>query len=243
MRQAGSVPADLSQIPEGCPSASSSPSASTSISGQPLPSYLVDDNFPGGELDSSILLTGIPFLLPESQKLIQARTGRTISSDKLSLVRPPWEKEQGQSSIYPFINTSRQNFCELPDWRLVRLYFDAYRNSVMQRIFPVIDTDLFEETMIAAYSQPQSYFGQGQARSRICILAFLAFAASLPLVDIHLEDDSSFLMKHESLASKSQILLAEVVHEPPDMDVVQTVTMLARLFFSLISYLTLCGQY
>jgi hypothetical protein len=138
---------------------------------------------------------------------------------------------------------SRQNLCELPDWRLVRLYFNAYRNSVMQRIFPVIDTDLFEETMIAAYSQPQSYFGQEQASSRICILAFLAFAASLPLVDIHLEDDSSFFVDHESLASKSQILLAGVVHEPPDMDIVQAVTMLARLSFSLISYMTLCGQY
>jgi hypothetical protein len=141
------------------------------------------------------------------------------------------------------MNMLRQKLCGLPDRRLVRLYFDAYRNSVMQRIFPVIDTDLFEETMVAAFSQPQSYFGQGQASSRICILAFLAFAASLPLVDIHLEDDSSFLVDHESLASKSQLLLAGVVHEPPDMDVVQAVTMLARLFFSLISYLILCGQY
>lgn len=128
------------------------------------------------------------------------------------------------------MNLSRQKMLQLPDWRVVRLYLEAYKNSlVMQRIFPVVDTDLFEETMIAAYQQPQTSFGFGQASTRACIIAFLAFVARLPHVQSLASASADCVVDHDALATKAQFLLAQVLQEPANLDGAQAVTMLVSL--------------
>lgn len=183
-------------------------------------------HFAGRELGGISVLTGIPFLLPEGQEWIQARTGQTISSDKFSPTRAPWEKERGQTSNTLYMNLQTQNPLELPDVRVTRLYLDAYRSSVvMMRIFPVIDPDLFEDTVISAYQQPQTSFRFGQASTRACILAFLAFAARLPPVKFKV---SASAIDHDAMVTRAQFLLAQVLQEPASLEGAQAVTMMVR---------------
>ena len=172
---------DLSQIADGSTTASNSPSNSSAI--QPLISSSVGVHFAGRELGGISVLTGIPFLLPEGQEWIQARTGQTVASNKLSPTRAPWEKERGQTTTNFLIDLQSHDPFELPDLRILRLYLDAYKKSaLMMRVFPVIDPELFEETVISAYQQSPNNFQFGQASTRACIIAFVAFTARLPPV-------------------------------------------------------------
>lgn len=214
--------------------ASNSPgSASTgSISKQPMLSSSVGVHFAGRELGGISLLTGIPYLLPEGQEWIQSRTGQTISSDKLSSARVPWEQERGQSSNMILMNLRNDDLYELPNRRSVQMYFDAYKRSMlMRRLFPVVDIELFAENINEAYRQPKPSFGFGQASTRACIIAFTAFVARLPPVVEFFRNMScaALLVDHEVLASKAQFLLSQVMQEPASLEGAQAVCMLVRL--------------
>jgi hypothetical protein len=94
----------------------------------------------------------------------------------------------------------------------------------MRRIFPVIDCDLFEETIHAAYQQSSS--SHRQISSRACVTAFLAFICRLPPIKDLTQETP---IDHETLAGKCQFLIAQVLQEPATMDALQAVTMLVRI--------------
>ncbi|KAJ6014176.1 transcriptional regulator family: Fungal Specific TF [Penicillium herquei] len=213
--------------------ASNSPSNSTSThsSSQPLISSTIGVHFAGRELGGISLLTGIPFLVPEGQEWIQSRTGQTISSDNLSPARATWEKERGHSSnaILMSLRNHNHRVFELPPRQHVEYFFEGYKNTIiMRRIFPVVDDELFAVTIKEAYKQPQSSFKFGQASTRACIIAFLAFAARLPPVKgvLPIADYTVLDIDHETLASKAQFLLSQVLQEPASLEGVQAVTMM-----------------
>jgi hypothetical protein len=175
-------------------------------------------------------VTGIPFLLQEGQEWVQTRTGQTISRDKQCPARAPWEKERGHSTNHLFMSLPHQDMFELPDWRVVRLYFDSYKKSfVMQRLFPVVDAELFEETITSAYQQPQSSFKHGQASIRACIISFLAFSARLLPAKKIAKHSSVGAVNYDALASKGQFLLAQILQEPASLEGAQAVTMLVSV--------------
>lgn len=214
--------------------ASDSPGSTStgSVSNQPIISSSVGVHFAGRELGVISLLTGMPFLLPEGQEWIQSRTGQTISSEKLSPTPVPWEKERGQRSNTIMMNLRNDDLFQLPDRRSVQMYFDGYKQSaVMRRIFPIVDIELFAETINDAYRQPKSSFEFGQASTRACIIAFTAFVARLPPVDEIVRNMSSAApqVDHEVLSFKAQFLLSQVMQEPASLEGVQAVSMLVRL--------------
>lgn len=93
-------------------------------------------HFAGKELGVISLLTGTPFLFPEGQEWIKARTGQTVAIDKLSPARPPWDKERGKTLNTFFMNVRAGNPFELPEWNMVQVYIKAYdKSKVMRRIF------------------------------------------------------------------------------------------------------------
>ncbi|CAI7673772.1 unnamed protein product [Penicillium viridicatum] len=189
-------------------------------------------HFAGKELGAISLLTGTPFLFPEGQEWIKARTGQHSAIEKLSPARAPWEKERGQSFNALLMNMNMNpNTCnpyELPDWRAVQVYFHAYKSSkVMQRIFPIIDLDLFEETLTKAYSQSTSTLKYGQASARVCVIAFLTFASRLPHVKaIAKANTTSIPVDHDLLATKAQFFMPQVLQETASLDAAQAITML-----------------
>lgn len=222
------VPSELAQLPEEPATTENSPSTSTSS--QPLISSMVGVHFAGRELGVISLLTGIPFLLPEGQEWIQARTGQKISSEKLSPVRAPWEKDRGQHPAAHIENLQRPDFFELPDWRLMRLYFESYKNSaVMRRLFPIIDVDLFEETITTAYQQPRLMLRHGDAAKRACVIAFLAFVSRLPPVKEQVQGIPFAQFDCEAMAIKAQFLAGQVLQEPASLEGCQALSMLVSL--------------
>ncbi|KAJ5822395.1 hypothetical protein N7447_004735 [Penicillium robsamsonii] len=197
---------------------------------QPPDSSSVRVHFAGKELGVISLLTGTPFLFPEGREWIKARTGQEVVMDKLSPARVPWDKARGKTFNTVLMNINNTcNPYELPDWRTVRVYFEAYKSSkVMRRIFPVIDPELFEETLTTAYSQSPSTFEYGQASARVCVIAFLTFISRLPDVkDIVTATTTITPIDHDLLSTKAQFFMPQVLQEPASLDAVQAITMLA----------------
>ncbi|CEJ53697.1 hypothetical protein PMG11_00046 [Penicillium brasilianum] len=220
IRDSSPAPPDPSETTNDYSTPGSSPS--TVSSNPPQLSYSLGVHFAGRELGVISLLTGVPFLLPEGQAWIQSRTGQTIARNKLSPMPAPWEKERAQVNKNLLMSLANQNLFDPPDERVVRLYFEAYRSSaVFRRLFPVIDCDLFEETLQAAY-QPQSG-GSRETSSRACVTAFLAFVCRLPTVKELAQETP---VDHEALAGKCQFLISQVLQEPATLDAFQTVTMM-----------------
>ncbi|KAJ5300033.1 transcriptional regulator family: Fungal Specific TF [Penicillium atrosanguineum] len=225
MQDSSSVPPDLSQIADGSVTASNSPSNNSS--NQPLILSSRGFRFAGRELGGIGLFTETPFLLPEGQQWIQARTGQTISNDKLSPTRVPWEKERGEISNSFLMNLQAQDPFELPDVRVIRLYLDAFQKTyVMMRLFPVIDPDLFEDTIIAAYQQPPRSLHFGHASTQACIVAFLAFAARLPPVKVLVGASVFSDVDHDAMATRAQVLLSQLLQEPAFLEGAQAVVIL-----------------
>ena len=189
-------------------------------------------HFAGKELGVISLLTGTPFLFPEGQEWIEARTGQHVSIDKLSPARAPWDKERGQTlnSVLLNMKMSTSNPYELPDWRTMQVYFQAYKSSnVMRRIFPVIDPELFEETIRTAYSHSLSTFRYGQASARVCVIAFLTFVSRLPDVK-HIVNTTTATaaIDHDLLATKAKFFMPQVLQESASLDAAQAVTILVN---------------
>ncbi|KAF9239540.1 transcriptional regulator family: Fungal Specific TF [Penicillium roqueforti] len=220
-----SVPGDSPRSFEVNTTASSSPSNTQ------LPdSSSVRVHFAGKELGVISLLTGTPFLFPEGQEWIEARTGQHVSIDKLSPARAPWDKERGQTlnSVLMNMNMNTSNPYELPDWGTMQVYFQAYKSSnVMRRIFPVIDPELFEETIRTAYSHSLSTFRYGQASARVCVIAFLTFVSRLPDVK-HIVNTTTATaaIDHDLLATKAKFFMPQVLQESASLDAAQAVTIL-----------------
>ncbi|KGO73956.1 Transcription factor, fungi [Penicillium italicum] len=219
------VPEDSPQSFEASTTTSSSPSNT-----QTLDPSSVRVHFAGKELGAISLLTGTPFLFPEGQEWVKARTGQYSAIDKLSPARAPWDKERGQmlNSVMMNMKMNNCNPYELPDWRTVQVYFQAYKSSMVMRcVFPVIDPELFEETLKTAYSQSNSTLKYGQASARVCVIAFLTFVSRLPDVkDIVSATTTTVPIDHELLATKAQFFMPQVLQEYASLDAAQAVTIL-----------------
>jgi hypothetical protein len=201
--------------------------SSSPIAHQPPDSSSVRVHFAGKELGVISLLTGTPFLFPEGQEWIKARTGQPVSIDKLCPERAPWEKERGQSLNTLLMNMNSLNPFELPDLGTVRVYIEAYKRSKpMRRIFPVIDPVLFEETVSTAYRQSISSLTYGQASARVCVIAFLTFASRLPPVNKIVGAINIPPIDHELLATRAQFLMPQVLQESASLDSAQALTIL-----------------
>lgn len=186
-------------------------------------------HFAGKELGVISLLTGTPFLFPEGQEWIKARTGQHVAIDKLSPARAPWDKERGQTfnTVLMNMNMNTNNPYELPDWRTTQVYFQAYKNSkVMRRIFPIIDPELFEDTINTAYSQSPSTLIYGQASARVCVIAFLTFVSRLPDVKNFVSTTTTDPIDHDLLATKAQFFIPQVLQESASLDAAQAITIL-----------------
>ncbi|KAJ5123833.1 uncharacterized protein N7515_007658 [Penicillium bovifimosum] len=218
-----SVTGDSPQSIEVNTTASNSPS-----SNQPPDSSSVRVHFAGKELGVISLLTGTLFLLPEGQDWIKARTGQPVAIDKLSPARVPWDKERGRTFSTFLMNMKTKDSFELPEWEILQTYIQAYKNSkVMRRIFPVIDPELFDETVNRAYAHSSLPFAYGQASSKACVIAFLTFVSRLSVLNAVIKATTDISpVDHDLLVAKAQFLMPQVLQEPASLDAAQAVTML-----------------
>lgn len=172
------------------------------------------------------LITGIPFLLPEGRHWVESRTGQKISFDKLSPTKPPWEKQRALSSNALLTSPQSHNVFELPDRHVVEARFDAYRSSLMQRVFPVLHCTLFIDTINAAYQGAYSGGHFAPASVRACVFAFLAFSAHLQNGCFNPTGREIPPTDGEQNILKAQHLLPQVLQETTSREGLEAITMI-----------------
>ncbi|KAL5343585.1 hypothetical protein BJX70DRAFT_385371 [Aspergillus crustosus] len=186
-------------------------------------------HFAGRELGAISLFTGIPFILPEGQEWVQSRTGQKLAFDQFTSSRAPWEKQRGQNSNTMLSHLQAPNAFDLPDRALLELNFEVYRTSLMQRVFPVVDPVLFWTTINTAYKQHASGSDTVNVGSKACIFAFAAFVSVLCYPCFLQIGREVPRFEEEACVAKTRYLLCQVLLEPPTLEGLQAVTMLALL--------------
>lgn len=126
----------------------------------------------------------------------------------------------------------------LPDFGVLQAHLEAYKASkVMRRIFPIVDLELFDETIRTAYKQPASSFGYGQASARVCVIAFISFISRLPLVKEALVTLNVPAVDHDLLATRAQFLMPQVLQENPSLDAAQALCILVRCLITMCMFI------
>ncbi|KAL3469695.1 hypothetical protein BJX99DRAFT_251781 [Aspergillus californicus] len=193
------------------------------------PSSSVPLHFAGRELGAISLFTGIPFILPEGQEWVQSRTGQKLAFDQFTSSRAPWEKQRGQIPSSMLSHLQTPNPFELPDRHKFELSFEAYRSSLMQRVFPVVDPVLFWTTINSAYKERSQASEGARASTKACIFAFAAFVNVLCNPCLVHHGQTVPRLDDEACAAKAKYLLCQVMQESPTLDGLQAVAMIALL--------------
>lgn len=171
-------------------------------------------------------LTGIPFLLPEGQEWVQSRTGQTVDVEKLSPTRPPWEKQRALNSCAMFSDLQTGAIFDLPDRAVLELHLERYRLSLMQSIFPIVDQELFQETIDAVYQKPQPDSCYEEASLRACIFAFLAFSSLIMNPCNEVKAPTPPPVDGERYFTKAHLLVPQILQGTPTLDGVQAMVSL-----------------
>ncbi|GAB1208407.1 hypothetical protein APSETT445_007155 [Aspergillus pseudonomiae] len=190
-------------------------------------------HFAGRELSVVSQLTGIPFLLPEGQEWVQSRTGQKIDVDKLSPTRPPWEKQRALNSGAMFNDLQTGQIFDLPDRKVLELHLERYRLSLMQSIFPIVDHELFQETIDAVYQKPSPDSSYAESSLRGCIFAFLAFSSLIMNPCNEVTAPTPPPVDGEKYFMKAHLLVPQILQGTPTLDGVQAITAMA--LFELIT--------
>ncbi|KNG90574.1 Zn(II)2Cys6 transcription factor [Aspergillus nomiae NRRL 13137] len=190
-------------------------------------------HFAGRELSVVSQLTGIPFLLPEGQEWVQSRTGQKIDVDKLSPTRPPWEKQRALNSYAMFNDLQTGQIFDLPDRKVLELHLERYRLSLMQSIFPIVDYELFQETIDAVYQKPSPDSCYAESSLRGCIFAFLAFSSLIMNPCNEVTAPTPPPVDGEKYFMKAHLLVPQILQGTPTLDGVQAITAMA--LFELIT--------
>ncbi|GAD97591.1 conserved hypothetical protein [Paecilomyces variotii No. 5] len=178
-------------------------------------------HFAGRNLGDISSYNGIPFFSIEGQHWVEARTGQRIDFDKLCALGPPWQNRRNLSSDAVLMKLQSSGTLELPDRRLVDDYVHIYNTTVFRRVFPVVNTTLFTETINAAYGHGDTGQYYQNASSKACIYAFLAFCSVL-----NIRGRAAPTVDSEGYALKAQCLLPQVLREPASLDGLQTAVMI-----------------
>ncbi|KAL2830466.1 hypothetical protein BDW59DRAFT_170058 [Aspergillus cavernicola] len=186
-------------------------------------------HFAGRELGAISLFTGIPFILPEGQEWVQSQTGQKLAFDRFTSSRAPWEQQRGQNPGSMLMHLQTPTAFDLPDRRSLELNFEAYRSSLMQRVFPVVEPVLFWTTINSAYKERHSGSDSVPASTKACVFAFAAFVGLLCNSCLIQQGHKVSPLDEEACAAKAKVLLCQALQESPTLDGLQAVTMLALL--------------
>lgn len=94
--------------------------------------------------------TGIPFFIKGDEEWINSRTGGEANFQIFTALRM---RQQTQLSDSPHIPAHGANgdLGVLPSRGITKAFLDAFHQSFLRLVFPVVDYTLFQETIAAAY--------------------------------------------------------------------------------------------
>ncbi|KAL5337960.1 hypothetical protein BJX70DRAFT_218212 [Aspergillus crustosus] len=126
--------------------------------------------FAGQSLGSIGGFNGLPVFSPSGIEWIKERTGEDVSMDiyrtgPIGIAANP-------------IGVARDNEpVPLPDVYIVRALLARYKTSIYHRLFPILNSECFNYTILAAYGEEVSDMSPSIASARACIYAFMALTS------------------------------------------------------------------
>ncbi|KAI9927206.1 hypothetical protein MW887_003590 [Aspergillus wentii] len=168
-------------------------------------------HFAGWEVGN--LQTGVPNLLPEGLQWIKSRTGLLLPFPTSQ--HAPWEKP------HPSTLGRREPAPKLPTKSMLKRFLDVHMPSPLHRIFPVVDSQLFSQTIEAAYSHSNWPQTQNQS-AQACILTFMALVSSLNHLDPSYNDTQLPSIPRDAYIAHASAVLLAIIQEPPNLDALQT---------------------
>lgn len=126
-------------------------------------------HFAGHQLGDINSFNGIPFFSSAGRRWIRDKTGDEPAFPPLAA--PLWENQQCLSQRAAIILTSD---VELPPIDAVQKYFKLFRMTTFRFVFPVVEVELFQETIDTAYGGSQTDMSSEVATSKACVMAFTA---------------------------------------------------------------------
>ncbi|KAK0389923.1 hypothetical protein NLU13_3496 [Sarocladium strictum] len=151
---------------------SRSPSSTHSPSSRDHVSY-AHINYDGCHFGHLSHQNGMPILTEEGRRWISSRAGEDVSFRKLQPQPRRYMKHQfladdlckGSPSIYA-----------LPEKSLTVKIFDVFIHSAFSMVFPLVDKDLFRETLALAYESQFEPLSIECVSAKACVLAFVSSA-------------------------------------------------------------------
>ncbi|PGH05822.1 hypothetical protein AJ80_08270 [Polytolypa hystricis UAMH7299] len=167
-------------------------------------------HFAGFNLGFISSFGGIPFFSKEGQDWVRSRTGESIALDGLLQHIPTWHKQR------EILYQSPPCGQDLPPRAVLQQYVEVYWSSFIRRVFPFVDTVMFNKTIDLVYQN------SGHASSRACVFAFLAFMSNFRWHDMSLPE-----IDGNAYEVEAERLFQVLAREPVTLDGLQTVMMLA----------------
>lgn len=164
-------------------------------------------HFAGRHLGDISLHNGIPFLSAEGQRWIASRTGETAPFQALCASAPSSRLRHGTHPAF-FCTSMMHPAMDLPGRNVVEECLAMYRANPFKRIWPAVDTVLFERTIDLAYDERAGRCSLESTAARACIFSFLALLSLH-----HMYPTSMPSLDSEECAVQAQYLLPQVLHE------------------------------
>jgi hypothetical protein len=162
-------------------------------------------------------LTGISLFSPEGQDWLRQRTGDII---KLVPTEPAgdslFQGQRNTMSCWQENNTAMKGSMQLPDLGALKYLLELFDKSPYKSLFPVVDTELFQETISEVYFPGLTQSTRNSALGpKISVLAFFVFASALNM------DGVSGSISTETYASQVRSLLPEAFVEHASLELLQ----------------------
>jgi hypothetical protein len=154
---------------------------------------------------------GIPRFTPLGEKYIYAQTGQWPHFNNQSTFA--FESNgQASSSLLnqhsPRGQLNRAPADQLPEKWITNTLFDLFLQSEFRLAFPLIDRELFKETIRIAYDSPETNPTIEEISSKACVFAFLSLSShhfAALSVSNHVDSDGC--------AKQAQILIADFIED------------------------------
>ncbi|PNP39985.1 hypothetical protein TGAMA5MH_08251 [Trichoderma gamsii] len=154
---------------------------------------------------------GIPRFTPLGEKYIYAQTGQWphFHNQSTFAFECPFQASSGALTQHsPRGQLNRTPADQLPEKWITNTLFDLFLQSEFRLAFPLVDRELFKETIRIAYDSPETNPTIEEISSKACVFAFLSLSShhfAALSVSNHVDSDGC--------AKQAQILIADFIED------------------------------
>lgn len=156
-------------------------------------------HFAGHDLGEISSGNGVPLFSSAGRKWIEARTGQLLTITPLDL--PLWYAQEQDYDGF----LSPTNF-DLPDLKVTEEYYNVFCDGHIRYVFPMVDPELFKQTIATAYQPPGRMPSFQHARAKACVLSFISVISFMePLAKVTPIDFQKCALKAQYLLPQAMV--------------------------------------